>query len=98
MVNRPTDEELESMAVDLVFFQPGETSELAAAMLRACKTGDAPDQGEWDAAIEAAAKVADVKPRKGGKPLSGTHHQGVRDGRAEAARLIRTLKKGQTND
>ena len=58
----------------------------------------APDQGEWNVAIEAAAKVADVKPRKGGKPLSGPHHQGVRDGRAEAARLIRALKKGQTND
>ena len=33
----PTDDELEAMAVDIVFFHPGETSELAAAMLRACK-------------------------------------------------------------
>ena len=65
----------------------------------------APDQKErqayiqgthagWNAAIEAAANVADVKPRKGGKPLSSPHHQGVRDGRAVAARLIRNLKKG----
>ena len=58
----------------------------------------APDHAEWDAAIEAAAKVADVKPRKGGRPLSGPHHQGVRDGRAEAARLIRALKKGPPHD
>ena len=36
----PTDDELEAMAVDLVFFHPGETSELAAAMLRACKGRD----------------------------------------------------------
>ena len=55
-------------------------------------------QAGWNAAIEAAANVADVKPRKGGKPLSSPHHQGVRDGRAVVARLIRNLKKGQTND
>ncbi|ODT60978.1 MULTISPECIES: hypothetical protein [Paracoccus] len=46
---------------------------------------------EWNAAIEAAAKLADVKPIKGGKPTSGPHHQGLRDGRKEAAKLIRTL-------
>jgi len=36
-MTHPTDAELEAMAVNLVFFHPGETSELAAAMLRACK-------------------------------------------------------------
>ena len=58
-----------------------------AAMLRACKAGDAPDQGEWDAAIEAAAKVA------------GDYTALFCDAAAlRVSKLIRTLKKGQTND
>ena len=36
-MTRPTDDELEAMAGDMMFFQPGETSDQAAAMLRACK-------------------------------------------------------------
>ena len=36
-MTHPTDDELEAMAVDMMFFQPGETSDQAAAMLRACK-------------------------------------------------------------
>ena len=39
-MTHPTDDELEAMAVDMMFFQPGETSDQAAAMLRACKSGD----------------------------------------------------------
>ena len=40
MVNRPTDNELEAMAVRLGIFANGVTDK-AAAMLRACKAGDA---------------------------------------------------------
>ena len=43
------------------------------------------------------ARVAEVKPRKGGRPLSGPHHAGIRRGRSEAARLIRALKSNDTN-
>ena len=42
------------------------------------------------AALEAAATVADVKPRNG-RTLSSLHHAGIRDGRSDAARLIRAL-------
>ena len=43
----------------------------------------------YERGLEDAARVADVKPRRGGRPLSGPHHGGIRAGRAEAARLIR---------
>ena len=47
--------------------------------------------------LDDAARVAEVKPRKGGRPLSGPHHAGIRSGRSEAARLIRALKSDDTN-
>jgi hypothetical protein len=43
-MTHPTDDELEAMAVK---FEQDHWFD-AAAMLRACKTGDAPDQGEWN--------------------------------------------------
>lgn len=51
----------------------------------------------YERGLEDAARVADVKPRKGGRPLSGPHHAGIRSGRSEAARLIRALKSNDTN-
>ena len=64
----------------------------AAAMLRACKTGDAPDarQEGWNAAIEAAAKVA----------RDCIYHDsagtGFDEDKFDAA--IRALKKGPHHD
>ena len=40
------------------------------------------------AGMKRAADIAAVKPRRGGRPLSGPHHAGIRRGRSEAARLI----------
>ena len=51
----------------------------------------------YERGLEDAARVAEVKPRKGGRPLSGPHHVGIRRGRSEAARLIRALKSNDTN-
>ena len=51
----------------------------------------------YERGLEDAARVAEVKPRKGGRPLSGPHHAGIRRGRSEAARLIRALKSNDTN-
>ena len=50
-MTHPTDDELEAMAVYLEFFQPGETSDQAADMLRACKG--------FNAALEARAEKAE---------------------------------------
>ena len=66
-MSRPTDDELEAMAVDLVFFHPGETSELAAAMLRAMKgravkplpRGDGDGEGGWTLPVELLAEIRD---------------------------------------
>ena len=139
VMKHPTDDGLEAMAVDLVFFHPGETSELAAAMLRACKgrvrvptlqrlaqiiQGEsghaeqwalaraddvlaalepAPDHAEkqayiegtqagWDAAIEAAAKVANYEAQDAEyDPSYQTAAEVIED-------RIRALKKGQSND
>ena len=55
---RPTDDELEATAAELQRFAANELTDRTAAMLRECKTGDAPDHSDWNAAIEAAAKVA----------------------------------------
>jgi hypothetical protein len=52
-MTHPTDDELEAMAVRLYTCNDWETDAQiklaggAAAMLRACKTGDAPDHAEW---------------------------------------------------
>ena len=51
----------------------------------------------YERGLEDAARVAEVKPRKGGRPLSGPHHAGIRRGRSEAACLIRALKSNDTN-
>ena len=52
----PTDDELEALAQRLELVGPTDVE--AVDMLRACKTGDAPDHETWNAAIEVAAKVA----------------------------------------
>ena len=57
----------------------------------------APDQGEWDAAIEAAAKVAEncfliVAPE------TVSQRVGTESNRAAIAAAIRNLKKGNPND
>lgn len=51
----------------------------------------------YERGLEDAARVAEVRPRKGGRPLSGPHHAGIRRGRSESARLIRALKSNDTN-
>lgn len=59
------------------------------------------EAGEREArekALREAAEVAGVKPRKGGKPVSGPHHAGLRDGREEAKRLILALISKDTTD
>ena len=86
----PTDDELEAMAVRLEcdnWFD-------AAAMLRAMKGRDslepAPDQGEWDAAIEAAANACI-------SAIGGVTHYGSEPYKICAAVILK-LKKGQTNE
>ena len=59
----------------------------------------ASDQGEWDAAIEAAAKVADdyaalCRAQPEFKITAPVHDAAA----LRVSKLIRTLKKGQTND
>ena len=57
----------------------------------------APDQGEWDAAIEAAVAVAERRSTDG---LSDDHpyNEGWKRCATITAAAIRALKKGQTND
>ena len=57
-MTRPTDEQLEAMAVRMERYSSLDVRNKAAAMLRACKAGDAPDHSDWNAAIEAAALTA----------------------------------------
>ena len=149
----PTDDELEAMAVDIVFFHPGETSELAAAMLRACKgrgwqpmenapifgkvlrydprrregeqvfecpadggfwrhekmpgmwmhmpeppgsaaLDPAPDQGEWDAALESAKYVARHVKEYCEAPMTRTRGEAFVAACGEIERRIDDLKKG----
>lgn len=52
---------------------------------------DALLKAEREKALREAAEVAGVKPRRGGKPVSGPHHAGLRDGREEAKRLVLAL-------
>ena len=57
-MTRPTDDELEATAAELQRFAANALIDRVAAMLRACKTADAPDHAEWDAAIDAAIAKA----------------------------------------
>ena len=83
----PTDDKLEEMAREADRrwrLTRDKYHRDTGAMLRACKTGDAPDHSEWDAAIEAAADKA--------------YLQADIDARPQAlSEAIRALKKGQTN-
>ena len=91
-MTRPTDDELEAMAVRLDQSDANEYSydndkDDAAAMLRACKAGDAPDHSDWNAAIEAAAEY--VESLDGYDSIGGTH---------PLVAAIRAIKKGTPND
>ena len=94
-MTRPTDDELEAMAKYHEWLR-GDSQ--TAAMLRACKTGDAidpaPDHAEWNAALEAAAKVV---PQGWCQPSTSHIEMDVDLGQGIQA-AIRSLKKGQTND
>ena len=66
--------------------------------LRACKGQPCPDHSEWNAAIEAAAKVA--MHRWKSWPQLAPHELVKCDVTAceDISAAIRALKKGQTND
>ena len=78
---KPTDDKLEAMAVRWseaqklyedagVFGTNGaDLCRASAAMLRACKTGDAPDHAEWNAAIEAAVDKLNIYGDLGGMEI-----------------------------
>ena len=55
-MTRRDDAELEAMAARLEMYS-FVSCKKAAAMLRACKTGDAPDHAVWNAALELAAAI-----------------------------------------
>ena len=86
---KPTDDELEAMAVRLEtrIIQSTMIAE-AAAMLRACK-----DQDTWNAAIEAAAKTAEQQKSWDAHPNSISSHMAK-----DTAAAIRALKKGPNHD
>ena len=105
-MTHPTDDELEAMAVRQENADALDRDALlnltdsTAAMLRACKTGDAPDQGEkqayiegtqagWDAALE-AAKNACMKLRHSHDLENDDQRVGV----LECLLAIVKLKKG----
>jgi hypothetical protein len=90
-MTHPTNNELEAMAEILEHCQLWNSDRSrAAAMMRACKTGDAPDHAEWNAAIEAAVNEIDC----GCDGLCLSPHVCPKDD----VQSIRQLKKGQTND
>ena len=96
---KPTDDELEAMAARLEtrIIQSTMIAD-AAAMLRACKAGDAPDHAEWDAAIEAAANVSErmSTDREGEQtPFIDDTAGHEADFGNSIAEAIRALKKGQ---
>ena len=86
-MTRPTNDELEAIAAGVLAQTSwgvpldAEFAQKTAAMLRACKAGDAPDHCDWNAAIEAAARAQEAAYRKG---IFGEKHSDH----------IRTLKKG----
>ena len=91
MVNRPTDEQLEAMAIRIERYDSLNVRKQTAAMLRAMKGRDslepAPDarQEGWNAAIEAAADKA--------------YLQADIDARPQAlSEAIRAIKKGPRHD
>ena len=95
MMAHPTDDELEAVAQRLELIGPTDVE--VVDMLRACKTGDAPDHETWNAAIEAAAKVA--IDRQGRKAMgSGKLNESYDIGVADAHDAIRALKKGPSHD
>ena len=104
MTQHPTDEELEAMAqywTDQIPKAARQDAMLAAekfsetaAMLRACKTGDAPDNSDWNAAIEAAAKVADACKTQNQKIDASDYQKGLASAGQAIAHGIRILKKG----
>lgn len=55
-------------------------------------------KAEREKTLREAAEVAGVKPRRGGKPVSGPHHAGLRDGREEAKRLVLALISKDKSD
>ena len=90
-MTRPTDDELEAMAAQLIhgfdtLSEAEGAMDEAAAMLRACKTGDDPDHSDWNAAIEAAADACISL-------IGGVTHYGSEPYEICAA-AIRQLKKG----
>ena len=105
----PTDDELEAAAQRLELVAPTDVE--VVDMLRACKTGDAPDHETWNAAIEVAAKVAQGQYRERSmldpeSPFYGIDMtpdrsdwgRGIQRGREQAAAAIRNLKKGPSHD
>ena len=96
-MTHPTDDELEAMAK----YHDWRNAEIDAIL---AALDPAPDHAEWDAAIEAAAEVADqhleyVQPHCPDE----THPQdlvahGYGNAAMNIAHSLRTLKKGQTND
>ena len=58
----------------------------------------APDHSEWNAAIEAAAKVADMCEKQNQKIGATNYQKGLAAAGQAIAHGIRILKKGQTND
>ena len=107
VMEHPTDDELEAMAVTMADYCLHDV----AAMLRAMKGRDslapAPDHAEWNAAIEAAAKVAQGQYRERSMldpespsygidmtPDRSDWGRGIQRGREQAAAAIRSIKKG----
>lgn len=104
---RPTDDELEATAAKFDVMRASyeavgvsgeygaEAMEDAAAMLRACKTGDALEHTDWNAAIEAAANVALDQEGVCSKWFMQTgYHCNIYEQLPIVADLIRALKKG----
>ena len=94
-MTHPTDDELEALAVRLDdgrVCSPAQNSCRngclmleAAALLRACKTCDAPDHGEWNAAIEAAMEAALKHPMR----FAGQTEKAVRQSMADAIAALK---------
>ena len=104
-MTHPTDAELEAMARDVERYESLNVRKRAAAMLRACKTGDALDHAEWDTAIEAAAEACtnviksyDVMDATGTKYLPMTTQKAAKGMVSIAREDIWKLKKGPNHD
>ena len=105
-MTHPTDDELEAMAqywgaqaqkaASQDAMLTAEKFGKTAAMLRACKS--APDHSDWNAAIEAAAKVADACKTQNQKIGASDYQKGLASAGQAIAHGIRILKKGTPND